>query len=269
MARKSLKYRVDSSCFGGAVLEYHYVESGWKPGIERHAHETYQFCWSANNSGRYECAGHTHEHPAGTLSMIEPCTAHAVPSDDTRDFAGTWQVAYIPHDMLLGLSISNAILDGPAASAFNQFFELAMSQPRTDSIERLETKDAFDDFADLLKGKQRGETPELHKRSQPTAELRKARDLLMDLKHPNLSLAALAKECGMGVDELRRAFVRQFGVPPHRFQLLRRLEHARHLILRGNTCSDAAYDCGFADLSHLTRTMRRFWGTTPGAYAMT
>jgi AraC-like DNA-binding protein len=81
-----------------------------------------------------------------------------------------------------------------------------------------------------------------------------------------VTLADLATVCDMSPYHLVRSFRDAVGMPPHAYLTQIRSNHARDLILRGVPVSTAAYRCGFADQSHLTRTFKRIFGVTPGAY---
>ena len=45
-----------------------------------------------------------------------------------------------------------------------------------------------------------------------------------------------------------------------------RLARARRLLAEGRPASWVAYECGFADQSHLTRRFKESYGMTPGAF---
>lgn len=83
----------------------------------------------------------------------------------------------------------------------------------------------------------------------------------------NISLQYLASGCGLSPMHMAHAFKRSVGVAPHRWLLLRRVDHAKTLLRQGSrTLADIALTCGFADQSHLTRVFRRATGHTPGAW---
>jgi len=81
-----------------------------------------------------------------------------------------------------------------------------------------------------------------------------------------LTLDALARELGTHPSHLVRAFGREYGLPPHRYVVGRRLDRARRLLLDGLPIADVAAATGFHDQSHLTRHFRALLGTTPGAF---
>jgi AraC family transcriptional regulator len=76
-------------------------------------------------------------------------------------------------------------------------------------------------------------------------------------------LAALA---GMSRFHFVRVFRTSVGQTPHQYVLKRRLARARELVGSSNApLRDVAAMTGFADQSHLTRTFKRTFGTTPAA----
>lgn len=82
----------------------------------------------------------------------------------------------------------------------------------------------------------------------------------------DLGLQALAELAGTDRFRLHRAFTAAYGLAPHAYLVQRRLNHARHLLSRGEAPAAAAAAAGFADQSHLGRWFRRAFGQTPAAY---
>jgi AraC-like DNA-binding protein len=83
----------------------------------------------------------------------------------------------------------------------------------------------------------------------------------------NVSIRSLADLAGLSPYYLVRAFHRQVGVPPHRYQTIVRVNRARTLLRSGAALSDVTYSTGFCDQSHLTRCFKSTLGVTPGSYA--
>ncbi len=80
------------------------------------------------------------------------------------------------------------------------------------------------------------------------------------------SLERLARDLGTHPSHLVRVFRREYGLPPHRYVVGRRLDRARRLLLDGMPIAEVAVETGFHDQSHLTRHFRALLGTTPGAF---
>lgn len=78
-----------------------------------------------------------------------------------------------------------------------------------------------------------------------------------------ISLLQLAALCKLSPSQFGRAFKASTGITPHRWLLERRIDRARHLLLRSRkTMGEIAQLCGFADQSHLAREFRRREGVS-------
>lgn len=83
----------------------------------------------------------------------------------------------------------------------------------------------------------------------------------------DVTLDDLSVTAGLSKFYLLRAFRNSYGLTPHAYQMQLRLARAWRLVAEGKPLSWAAYDCGFADQSHLTRRFASLFGLTPGAFA--
>jgi AraC family transcriptional regulator len=90
---------------------------------------------------------------------------------------------------------------------------------------------------------------------------------LVDATVPPPMLAQLASAACLSVNHFIRAFHQQTGVTPHRYVVLRRIEHSIALLKRpGKSVAEVADDVGFATPAHFIATFRRTMGVTPGAF---
>lgn len=90
------------------------------------------------------------------------------------------------------------------------------------------------------------------------------------------SVAGAATACGMGPRQFHRLFLQAHGLAPRRWLVLRQSEHALVRLLqppadRGGAVpaqarglAGVAGEAGYADQAHMTRTLRRLAGDTPG-----
>ncbi|MBQ2649011.1 MAG: helix-turn-helix transcriptional regulator, partial [Achromobacter sp.] len=101
-----------------------------------------------------------------------------------------------------------------------------------------------------------------------SAAIRHALALIDDAPAAALSLADLARACGLSRFQVLRGFSRATGMTPHAYQVQRRLLLARRLLRHGMALADAAASAGFADQSHMTRLFTRAYGVSPGRYAL-
>jgi len=82
-----------------------------------------------------------------------------------------------------------------------------------------------------------------------------------------ITIKELASEASMSPYHFARSFKDVVGLPPHRYVILRRIEHAKTL-LRDTAMSIAeiAFECGFSSQSHLTSAFKSETGFTPLRY---
>jgi AraC-like DNA-binding protein len=72
---------------------------------------------------------------------------------------------------------------------------------------------------------------------------------------------------GLSPRTVQRHFVRALGLSPKRLAQIQRANRAVDLLRAGRTAVDVAMDLGYADQPHMTRSLRRFVGRTPGEIA--
>jgi AraC-like DNA-binding protein len=97
-------------------------------------------------------------------------------------------------------------------------------------------------------------------------ELVTVRDHLQAHINSNVTLDELAELDGISKYHLARMFTDAFGVPPHAYQILLRVNAARALLDAGVEIVEASARVGFADQAHLTRHFKKAFSVTPGQY---
>ncbi len=96
---------------------------------------------------------------------------------------------------------------------------------------------------------------------------RRATEFMITHLSQDISLAQVAKECGLSLSHFSRAFKRSTGMPPHRWLRERRIEHAKDMIVHSSlSLTEIALACGFSDLSHLSRVFAQRVGMAPRAW---
>lgn len=87
-----------------------------------------------------------------------------------------------------------------------------------------------------------------------------------NLGDPMLRVSDMAEAANLSAFHFANLFKRVTGVSPYCFVLRRRAEFARQLITDTNIpLSVIAYQSGFSSQSHMTTTIKRFYGMTPGS----
>jgi AraC family transcriptional regulator len=86
----------------------------------------------------------------------------------------------------------------------------------------------------------------------------------LDRDVPLVELAAMAR---LSVTHFCRAFTRSLGMPPHRYQIHRRIEQAKMLLAdQRRSVTEVAMACGFSAPSNFATTFRKTTGITPRDY---
>jgi AraC-like DNA-binding protein len=110
-------------------------------------------------------------------------------------------------------------------------------------------------------------TPLAAGRARHISPLAPVRTLLRDQVSESVPTQDLARLSGVSEWHLIRSFHYEFGLPPHAYHLRLRLAFACELLARGLPVASVAYECGFADQSHLNRKFKAVYGLTPAAWA--
>jgi AraC-like DNA-binding protein len=85
--------------------------------------------------------------------------------------------------------------------------------------------------------------------------------------HGTLRVTALSRCAGLSTSYFARVFRRSFGMAPHSYVLVRRLERACGMMRESAApLTEIALACGFSDQAHFCRLFRTQFGTTPAAW---
>ena len=97
--------------------------------------------------------------------------------------------------------------------------------------------------------------------------LERAREILEERQNEQVTLDELAKAAALSRFHLVRSFAKEYGIPPHAYQINVRIKRACWLLRAGMPCGEVAAASGFADQSHFTRHFKKVMGVAPGIYA--
>jgi AraC-like DNA-binding protein len=98
------------------------------------------------------------------------------------------------------------------------------------------------------------------------SQQKRALAFLVEHLDGEISVADLAKECGLSRSHFIKAFKDSFGLTPHRWLTEYRIGRVKELLKSSLSIAEIAVSCGFADQSHLTRAFNTIVGTSPGAW---
>ncbi|MCU0688429.1 MAG: AraC family transcriptional regulator [Phycisphaerales bacterium] len=239
--------------------------------VAPHAHDFYQLAYSPTSQGHYLAASTRHHLGPGQLAIIPPHLTHAIDEHGHDHTSLDWWMLEIPTTILSAPTAAGAesrriIHADPALVALYATLFVSL---HTQGVSALTRHEAWHALADAL-------TPNLGHQPAPSptrsilnpTDRRRAENAadIIRLASTDLTLDDLATHVGVSVDHLRRIFRQRFGVPPHRFQLLLRIDRARALLRAGHSGQQAALRTGFVSAPHLARALKRYFTTTPHAY---
>lgn len=230
----------------------------------RHTHDQFGIGRVERGAQRSASGRGVVEAGAGDIITVNPGEVHdGKPLDST---GRRWRMLYVEPTRLLDAAddirpgagfefTAPVIRDGVLSARLTALFDAAMGDEPLQSEAALLSL-----MARLLRPAPRG-------RPGLAAGIAAARERMDDDPGASPTLATLAEGAGLSRYQFLRAFTQLTGLPPHAYLLQRRAQHARRLVGQGVTLADAAAASGFADQSHMTRTLVRMFGMTPGAFA--
>jgi AraC-like DNA-binding protein len=234
-----------------------------------HVHEEWQFAVTERPSGISVGAFRRFPVDAGCVTVIAPYQVHTERGGTAS--APPWRVLHIAAPVVASLREVPIGGSGPSAPHFNS--PVLADPSAAAELQMLlragESGDMRDEFVPralhwLRQLIARHATE--HTLSATSRAVERARVYLHDRATQPVSLREIVSIAGVTPSHLVRSFSRMVGLPPMSYQAQIRLARARRLLSEGNSVTWVAYECGFADQSHLSRRFKESYGLTPGAF---
>ena len=235
-----------------------------------HVHSEWQFAVTEAPTGLSIGAFRRFAARAETVTVVPPLTVHTEGAGSGTGPA--WRVLYVAPAVIGRLSEHPAAADGGPVARFPS--PVLTDPVRAAELRELlwESEEGSVDGAEFtsralawLEQVLRQHASVLPDAPRSSA-VERARALLHSRPTQPLELPEIATVAGTSVSHLVRSFSRVVGLPPQRYHVQVRLAHARRLLAEGQAASWVAYECGFADQSHLNRRFKECHGLTPGAF---
>ncbi len=224
--------------------------------LRRHGHASPHLCFLETGGFRERHAGRDKAMVSGML--------RSSPSGDEHDIA-----IQAPSCCLLLLLHGDPLTRTPGTTTERQFIV-------STRIERLARRLSHGLMAGLMVSPLQVEAAVLElvaatlasnrrRESEPPAWLRRIREQIQDEPSHIPSTTALAAESGYHPVYVARAFRQFYGIGLGEYSRLVRAEYALELLAKQDEAlSQVAFRAGYADQSHLTRSLRHLTGFTPG-----
>lgn len=239
------------ACFSGAAFA-------------PHRHDTYAVGVTLKGVQSFDYRGAARGSRPGQLVILHPDEQHDGRAGDERAFR--YRAAYVaPAEVQAVLGgralpfIEGGVSDHPGLRRAVWGLLRDISRP----LSGLALQDALFDLATALQ-QAVGDTPPARIANREAAA--RALDYIEARLDESFTLDELERATGHDRWALSRDFRALYGASPYRYLVMRRLDRAREMIVRGTGLADAAHACGFADQSHFTRLFRKAFGLTPRAW---
>ncbi len=233
----------------------------------KHWHEEYHFCAITGGAGYTVYRGTAHFTPPGSMFLLPPGEVH---SNHATDGGCSYTNVYLPAARVeraalqivqTGMPLTPLVISDEAV--YRGFLELCAVLEISDL--RLHRDGEFLYFFEVLVERLGRQRPSTLRLNEPQA-VKIVREFLDENYDQDVGLEQLAHLTDLSPYHLNRTFRRQVGLPPHAYQIQRRIARSKVLLRQGWSIVDVAHITGFADQSHLTRHFKRMVGVTPGKF---
>ena len=234
----------------------------------KHRHDTYAVGLTDTGVQVFDYRGAVRVSLPGQVAVLYPDEAHDGRAGTAAGFG--YRIVYVeparladalrvvcgrpyPLPFLRDPVTTNARLAGAIREAF--------SAP----LEPLAVDSLVVELAEGLLGERAGGVPS-YSRPVDARAVERARRLLDAERTRTVRSDELEAATGLTRYDLARQFRIALATTPHRYQVMRRLEHAREAIHHARQLAEVASEAGFADQAHFTRAFAAAFGLTPGRY---
>ena len=237
-----------------------YLESSQRP---LHLHEEWQFGVLDAPSRLSLGAFRRHRVEPGEVTVVPPYAVHG--ETGPLDAPAKWCMLYVSRSIVTRLFGGEApsfhqpvASDADAAAELRELLRQSAEGVSSGTVFLAQAEQWLERF--LKRHAQSHPAP----RSLPPVQ--RARAYLQNRPTEPVAMSEVTAIAGITVSHLVRSFSRTVGLPPRSYHGQVRLARARRLLAEGKPGTWVAYECGFADQSHLNRRFRECHGLTPGEF---
>ncbi|HXV29255.1 MAG TPA: AraC family transcriptional regulator [Sinorhizobium sp.] len=248
------------------------VEAATRHSFARHTHEQFGIGLIDQGAQKSLSGRGTVEAQAGEVITVNPGEVHD--GAPIGNAGRSWRMLYLDPSLVEAALgditegrrascefsdpvIRNAVL----ATRLRAIFAVAAAEDSSDTLLR------WEQLAVALLAEAMRLAPQTSVSAKVPKSIAAAISLIDDDPLAPLTLADLARECGLSRFQVVRGFARATGLTPHAYLIQRRIDIVRRRITEGTPLAEAAVAGGFADQSHMTRVFVRKYGFSPGVYA--
>ena len=263
-----MRYSYADDLGGLELLSAHYQNQTFS----RHVHEGYCINVIETGAQRFYRSGGNHLAPQNSIVLVNADQVHD--GYKATDEGWSYRAMYPVPELLANVSIEfqgrredapwfphPVVNDKYMAEKLRYLYSLLET-----SSNLLERETVYLSTMTELLSRHGKQHQTLSKLGHEPVAVKRMRDHLDERFADNISMQKLADSVELSPFYLARLFHKVVGLPPHAYQVQRRIHKAKQLIRSGAKLSSVAVDCGFTDQSHLHRHFKKALGVAPGAY---
>lgn len=253
------------------VVGVRFLQAGLRDfAFSRHRHDTYTVAVTLQGVQEFTYRGNVHRSLPGQVVILHPDEPHDGRPATSAGFA--FHSAYIEPSLVadvirdaggrgqgLPFSLTPVVNDPELAARL-------LRASRT-GAEPLEADELVQSFSISLARLGRSLGGSRRRKGLENVALARACEFLNENCRRRVSSEELERVCGESRFNIAEAFDRRFGTSPHRYLLMRRLDHVRTRLTTAASLAALAAESGFSDQAHMTRQFKATFGLTPAAYA--
>ncbi|MBB6638430.1 AraC family transcriptional regulator [Cohnella thailandensis] len=238
----------------------------------KHFHEEYSIGLIYEGATNAWCEGRSFRVETGNVISFPPHMLHACQPEPGADWK--YKMLFIRREWLEGLERNELarlripfLLGDAKRARVSLHFEGTMNalENRRDPLEVEST------LIELIQEvARRDEEDQAHgeRLGQDLRTAKRIKEYIQDRFAERITLEELERETGISRFHLIRLFKRDVHLPPHAYQNLLRVNHAKSELAKRRPIAEIALECGFYDQSHFARTFSRIVGASPRSYSL-
>lgn len=234
---------------------------------KKHFHEEYSLGIIGHGSSKTWCDGKSLEIEAGKLILIPPLLPHACVPNDRANWSyrmlfiqQPWMSRLLEYEGYAGAA-SSLLLYKPTNRQIRDFTK-HLIHCFTDRRSPLETETVLFSLMDAVLSD--GTAP--NGVSKDLKRLEHVKEYVHEHFLERITLEELEHVSGLSRFYLVHGFKKEYHIPPHAYQNLLRINHAKKELCKLRPIAEVAVEAGFYDQSHFTKSFKHFAGVTPQKY---
>lgn len=239
---------------------------------QKHFHEEYSIGLVDEGETHAWCDGTLLQVEAGRLISFPPMMMHAC--HPLSDMEWQYKMLYIKPEWFQGLKqreLDQLYIPYLLGDGKNKACRLQINRTMealTSKGTPLEIETALIELIQALVSQNTSDLEHEPQRKQDQKYVNLIKEYLHAHWAENVTLERLENEAGISRFHLVRLFKKWSHLPPHAYQILLRINHAKTELTKQRPIAEVAAEVGFYDQSHFARAFVKIVGATPQTYAL-